>query len=667
MSNNASKRTHTISLGRKWVHFLGSMDLAITLLITLAIASVIGTVLQQNEPYTDYLIKFGPFWFEVFERLGLYDVYSALWFLAILTLLVVSTSVCVVRNFPAMLREMWQLRTQVQKKSLRAMQHSTQWTAAASPEKLAELYQKKLKDKGFRSRVTAKNEAILVSAMRGGMNRLGYIFTHLAIVVICLGGLMDGNLPLKFAEWRGDVKVETRDLSVRDIPAASRLPVGDLAFRGSVSIPEGKASEVAFLRIRDGYLLQALPFRIEVLDFRIEHHLNGQPRSFESDLRIHDTLLDEPLETTISVNHPLIYRGYAIYQASFGDGGSELEIDAWPLDSRAGTTPITVSTKVFENSEMLWGESKTQLEMINFRPFNINPDPTAEDPRNVRNFGPSIGFKLRAETGEAREYENYMFPVERDGRMFFLSGVRNTPAEEFSYLYIPADEQGELTKFVDFSSALRDDSVRQNTSRAMMQDALSALPEQNSALEESLQSTLMTLLQMFMRGGFDEVRNFLDNELPEAERDNLAPAYLGMLREMLARIYFTQIATNAEPTNSDEVLFLQDAVDAIGTLPRYGSPVFFELKDFNHIESTGLQIARSPGKNTVYFGCLLLVVGIFLLFYLPQRRLWLWVEKHAQGSQVILAGTTNRNAREFDSFFAEQQAQLQQNSGNSAN
>ncbi|MDX1574394.1 MAG: cytochrome c biogenesis protein ResB, partial [Methylophaga sp.] len=98
------------------------MELAITLLLTLAIASVIGTVLQQNQPYTDYVIKFGPFWFEVFEKLGLYDVYSAVWFLAILALLVVSTTVCVVRNAPAMVRDIWQLRTQVQKKSLRLMQ-----------------------------------------------------------------------------------------------------------------------------------------------------------------------------------------------------------------------------------------------------------------------------------------------------------------------------------------------------------------------------------------------------------------------------------------------------------------------------------------------------------------------------------------------------------------
>ena len=124
--SNSSIPRHT--LGQRIFQFLGTMDLAITLLLSLAVASIIGTVLQQNQPYTDYLIKFGPFWFDVFETVGLYDVYSALWFLAILTLLVISTSVCLIRNTPSMLKDMWNLRTHVQEKSLQAMHHKDQWS-----------------------------------------------------------------------------------------------------------------------------------------------------------------------------------------------------------------------------------------------------------------------------------------------------------------------------------------------------------------------------------------------------------------------------------------------------------------------------------------------------------------------------------------------------------
>lgn len=648
-------------------HFLGSMEFAITMLITLAVASVIGTVLQQNQPYPDYVIKFGPFWFEVFESLGLYDVYSAIWFLAILTLLVVSTSVCVIRHTPSMFKDMFNLRTHVQFKSLRSMHHRASWLQSGKMDDNAAAIREALAKQGFRTRTSENEGDRLVSAMRGGMNRLGYILTHVAIIVICVGGLLDSNLPLKIAEWQGKLKVETRNLPLNQVPKESRLPVGPQAFRGSVSIPEGRASSVAYLPMRDGYLVQNLPFTIEVKEFRIEHYPTGQPKSFESDLVIYDSDLKQPLEQTIAVNHPLIYKGYAIYQASFGDGGSELIINAWPLFA-GQPEPTRLETKVFETRQMLWGEQQMQLEVTGFRPFNINPDPTEDDPNNVRNFGPSIQFKLRRDTGEAMEFENYMYPVERNGRDFFLSGVRGSPAEEFAYLHIPADEDGSINGFIRFLHRLHDKTVVTETAAEMKDETLSSLQsEDDRVLGDSLQRTLETLVAMFVQGGFDEVRDFIEQTLPEAERDSLAPAYLAMLREMLGRIYLDGLDLQPEDSvDESQLLFLQDAIDAVGSLPRYGSPVYLALTDFTHIESTGLQIARSPGKNTVYLGCAFLVFGVFLLFYLPQRRFWAWLSEEDGQTRIYLAGMTNRNAREFDSYFEQVSSQLQSWQRNSA-
>ena len=79
------------------------MRFAVSLLTILGIASIIGTVLKQNEPYANYVVQFGQFWFEFFERLGLYDVYHSVWFLAILLFLVISTTLCIYRNSPLML------------------------------------------------------------------------------------------------------------------------------------------------------------------------------------------------------------------------------------------------------------------------------------------------------------------------------------------------------------------------------------------------------------------------------------------------------------------------------------------------------------------------------------------------------------------------------------
>lgn len=667
MSETNSLSSSRKALSHRLFLFLGSMDLAITLLLALAVASIIGTVLQQNQPYSDYLIKFGPFWFELFESAGLYDVYSAIWFLSILILLVISTSVCVIRNGPSMLRDMWNLRTHVQRKSLRAMQHNTEWPVSSSVALTVTALETQFSKLGFRVKQTPKTDETLVSAMRGGMNRLGYLFTHLAIVVICLGGLMDSNLPLKFAEWQGRIKIETQDLPLSKIPTESKLAVGSQAFRGSVNIPEGQSSNVAFVAMRDGYLVQNLPFQIEVKDFRIEHYATGQPKSFESDLVVYDDDLAEPLARTISVNHPLIYKGYAIYQASFSDGGSGLSLEAWPLDSQAGNAPLSFDTKVFERRKMSWGGNTSQLEITAFRPFNINPDPTEDDPANVRNFGPSIGFKLRSNTGEALEYQNYMLPVTRNGRDFYLSGVRASPAEEFGYLYLPIDEQGELTGFSVFLQRLHDKKIIEVIAREMTLTTLNEVKNSDEQLAQSLQGTLMKLVDMFVAGGFANVTTFIETTLPEAERATLGPAYLSMLREILARVYMTGLNLSEQkiPTES-QLTFLQDAVDAIGSLPRYGSPVYFMLTDYEHVEASGLQIAHAPGKPVVYFGCAMLILGVFLLFYLPQRRFWALVKSNGNQTDILLAGMSNRNPREFDGFFEEITKELTDTTGNSS-
>ena len=665
MSNVKTQSPSSQPFSRRLFLLLGSMDLAITLLLALAIASIIGTLLQQNQPYADYVIKFGPFWFDVFEAAGLYDVYSALWFLAILTLLVISTTVCVIRNGPNMIKDMWNLRTHVREKSLRVMHHNAQWMATSGSESVVATLEKGLSEEGFRVRQTVKEEGILLSAMRGGMNRLGYLFTHVAIIVICIGGLLDSNLRIKFAEWQGNLKIETRDLASNDVPKESRLPVGNQAFRGSIQIPEGRTANVVFLALRDGYLVQELPFALKVEDFRIEHYATGQPKSFETDLVLYDNDLAEPLKTTISVNHPLIHKGHAIYQSSFADGGTNLSMEAWPLDHRADQGVVSFEGKVFEKREMLWGKQSLRLELNSFRPFNINPDPTEEDPDNLRNFGPSFGFKLRSETGEAKEYVNYMAPVMREGRAFYLSGVRSSPAEEFGYLYIPTDRQGGLKAFNQFLQRLHDATSVEKISKQMMLETLSQMSDSSGPrLQASLQETLTTLVTMFIRGGFTEVSQFIETSLPENQREKLGPAYLSMLREMLARLYFMD-KDQTNPVTEAELLFLQDAADAIGSLSRYGSPVYLSLRDFEHVQASGLQIARSPGKATVYVGCAFLILGVFILFYLPQRRFWALVKQNNGESEIILAGMSNRNPRDFDMVFNQIVDKLRRASGNS--
>jgi cytochrome c biogenesis protein len=70
------------------------------------------------------------------------------------------------------------------------------------------------------------------------------------------------------------------------------------------------------------------------------------------------------------------------------------------------------------------------------------------------------------------------------------------------------------------------------------------------------------------------------------------------------------------------------------------------------------QVSRTPGKLIVYLGCLLLVLGVFTMFYVRDRRIWVWLRpaEHLNGTSVLAAMTSQKRTldfnREFDRFKA---------------
>lgn len=623
------------------------MNLAITLLVALSFASIIGTVLQQNQPYADYLIKFGPFWFEVFKALGLFQVYSTVWFLTILGFLVLSTSVCIYRNMPRMFREMQDFRLEVKEKSLKSHKHHSEWEVAAPVEECLSVSQRLLAHHGFRLREKVGDDYQILSAIKGAGSRWGYLLTHIAIVMICIGGLMDGNVLLKVAESLGEIKVEKRNILASEVPDISRLDSHNLSYRGNVSIPEGGGANVVFLGYKDGYLVQQLPFTIEVEDFRIEHYESGQPKSFESDLVIIDEELEEPLRQTISVNHPLSYRGVSIYQASFGDGGSKIALKGWPLRG-SQREAVTIKGVVNKSQKIETAKGVMDLELNDFRLFNIQPSP--EEGRKFHNIGSSIQFKLRSATGEAREYLNYMSPVMTDGRPYFMSGMRSSPAEPFQYLYLPADSSGSVHRFMAFYNRLKDSKgLFQLALKTASEAAASGVVQEGG--REEIAKMMSMLVNIYVQGGMDAVIGAIESRIPEEKREEVAGIYVKILRHLLGTVYLDLlkeegVSTEGEMSQFDSQFF-EDAGAAIGAIERYGSPFYFQLVNYEHIQATGLQLTKSPGKNLVYPGCFMLALGVFLMFYMPQRRLWIWLRKNEGGIQVILSGSAVRNELDF--------------------
>jgi cytochrome c biogenesis protein len=64
------------------------------------------------------------------------------------------------------------------------------------------------------------------------------------------------------------------------------------------------------------------------------------------------------------------------------------------------------------------------------------------------------------------------------------------------------------------------------------------------------------------------------------------------------------------------------------------------------------QVARAPGKTLVYLGSVLLIVGVFAMLYIRERRLWVWIEAEAGGgSKLSTALSTTRRTMDADAEF----------------
>ena len=635
------------------------MNLAITILVAIAVASVIGTVLKQNQPYNDYIIKFGLFWHEVFQAMGLYNVYGAVWFLLLLLFLVLSTSVCVYRNAPKMLRDMNEFRLSAKEKSLRSMHNSLSWTTDGDAQETEKNIQYFLKLKGFRSRIKDHGEYKLIAAMSGAWNRSGYVFTHVGIIVLCIGSFLDGGFGLTIKEWTGRIVPETRDIRADEVPATARLTADDsISFRGSISLQEGTSSNIAFLNVRDGYLVQELPFRVELKDFRVEHYASGMPKSFASDIIIHDKEhLDKPLEQTISVNHPLIYRGYAMYQASFGDGGSNLSLKAWSFYSKK-IQKQDVNLAVKEKNSINTAAGKYTLELDDFKVFNIFPnseEEKAETGKRFKNFGPSFVFKLRDASGAAKEYQNYMLPITQDDRRFFLTGMRDTVADPFRFLHIPADKDDSLNRFMAFRALLHDKVKLKRIAQKSVQATMGTKGKKDKSIQADIVISMMKLIALFNQNGYVAVDQYVKDNIPKDRQVNVAKAYVKILQNILQNTFLDVLkqegVTPKDGISKEDNLFYDDAVSALAGIGAYGSPVYFELADFKQRESSGIQVTRHPGQNIFYLGCLMLIVGIFMMFYISYQRLWILLKPENGQLKIIFAGSGNRNERDFVVVF----------------
>jgi cytochrome c biogenesis protein len=652
---------------------LGSMRFAVSLLTFICVASIIGTVLQQNQTTNAYIDRFGPFWFEFFDAFSIWHVYNSWWFLLIMAFLVVSTGLCVLRNAPKMMRDAQSFREYVRVSSLRAFHHKLETQADAPAAVTREYAEKWLRSNGYRFKVREDQEGVLLAAKKGSANRLGYIFAHVAIVVICVGGLLDSELPVRLQVWLGGKEPITQNMLISQVPDSGRLSPSNPSFRANMLIPDGGQSSNALVSVDDGVLVQPLPFSMKLNQFMVDYYSTGMPKSFKSDVQVTDPDTGETFNRIIEVNEPLRYKGVTVYQSSFDDGGSSLKLVGYPLKGAAYQS-FPVQGTVGKNTEISFsnGAEKlaldvnfTGLRIINVEDLRGNAEPqqknviehvaavtgSAAGAKNdhLKNVGPSVQYRIVSADGQAHEYTNYMMPMMLDDSLVFLAGVRSSSAEPYRYVRIPADANRSVEEFMRLRAALAQPQL--------VELAAQRFAERNaggSMTADTLKQAAVGALTTFARSGL----NGLIERVPEAEREKVIEFAVPMIQITLTELRDIMRVQHGLPAinhvgldGQEAAQWLQMALLALANLADYPAPVFLALDSFDHVQASVFQVASSPGKNTVYLGCLFLIIGVFSMFYIRDRRIWVWIKPQEEGSQLLAAMTSQRRTLDFNHEF----------------
>jgi cytochrome c biogenesis protein len=675
------------------------MRFAIALLVILAIASVVGTVLTQEDTYVNYVNQFGPFWADIFRGLDLYDVYGSWWFMLILVFLVSSVSLCLIDNAPKMIRDARSWKDRVREASLRAFRHKSEFRATAlGGVDTAELLMRLGRQLGYKlvTRNTDTGE-ILIAGKRGALTKLGYISAHLAIVVICIGGLLDSNLPIQLQMWFSGKTATELDTEVEAVSPDHRLSPSNPTFRGFSLVPEGRQTSTVVLSRRDGSLIQDLPFSIQLKKFVVDYYSTGMPKLFASDIVVTDHKTGQRVQARVQVNKPFTYDGISIYQSSFQDGGSKVAMTVWPM---AGTGEFTEQLQgviggVTQIHLPAAGENREIVELTDFRSINVEDTHNADDVRNargalkehslekeidarlgsgaksnlptrLRNLGPSMQYKVRDINGQAHEYQTFMLPVNISGQQVFMTGVRLGVNDSFRFLRIPADDHNSVKDWMNLRAALQSPSMR---SQAVSRFVRRSYSDADTDAQKVAASDVSRLLDHFAgaegtegpttvpasAGGFMAIAGLIDHSMPAAQQEKAVMALLRTLNGVMWDLWQLSRIKHGEPETKQDpshMSFIQASVDALSDSFYYGAPIFLQLDSYTQVQASAFQLTRAPGKRFVYIGSLLLVIGIFSMFYVRERRLWFWIKSSKEGgAEVLMAMSTARRTLDFEREF----------------
>lgn len=249
---------------KKIYKFIASMRFAIILLIVVAIACVIGSLVPQGEQFALYRDSYSERTAAFILAFRLDDVFHSWWFIALTALLCLSVLLCNLTRIKSLI-----LLT----KNAASAKHSLSETPTASSGGVADpdpVFRRMHFYRPVRTTVDGKE---IVFAYRNRLGFWGAWVCHIGIILIVLGYAF-GQMTL---------------------------------FSTDVYGTPGQVKPV-----------ENTPCEVTIEDFRIERSETGFVEQYVSTLTVRNTGTGETQRGTSSVNHPAVLGGYKFYQTASG-------------------------------------------------------------------------------------------------------------------------------------------------------------------------------------------------------------------------------------------------------------------------------------------------------------------------------------------------------------
>jgi len=256
---------------KSFIRFFSSVKLAIFLIIIITLASTLGTLIPQQRSPAEYASRFGQI-SGLLTRLEITDLYHSWWYLGLLILFSLNILVCTLTRLSPKLRRALRPKTDFSAKSLLHMKTRISIKKNEGLESTQTRLEKLLRSRRYRLLTQRKEKGSVVLARKRMLGLFGSDFVHLGLLVILSGGIITGAA----------------------------------GFRTTLNISEGEILPVP-----------GADFQVRLDAFETEYYPDGAVRDWKSTLTVIDG--GEPrLTKTIEVNHPLGYKGFLLYQSSYG-------------------------------------------------------------------------------------------------------------------------------------------------------------------------------------------------------------------------------------------------------------------------------------------------------------------------------------------------------------